>query len=58
MPISISAAQQKALGSGLFDDIGEGKESLPITKTVFEQYGIEFLTNLGISANKKGGCNR
>ncbi len=53
MPISIGAAQQKALGEGFLDDIGTGKDSFRITKGVFEQYGTEFLLNMGKFANKK-----
>lgn len=58
MPISISAAQQKALGSGFLDGIGEDKVELLITKTLFEQYGAEFLLNLGKFANERKVVNK
>ena len=60
MPISINAAQQKAIGSGFLDGIGEDKGSveLLITKTLFEQYGDEFLLNLGKFANERKVVNK
>lgn len=58
MPISINAAQQKAIGSGFLDGIGEDKVELLITKTLFEQYGDEFLLNLGKYANERKVVNK
>lgn len=49
MPISISAAQSKVS----LDDLGEGKENFAVVKGVFQQYGNEFLLNLGKFANKR-----
>jgi hypothetical protein len=56
MPISISAAQQKALGDGFLSGIGEQPGEpvkLGITETVLAQYGALFLQNLGKYANKR-----
>ena len=55
MPISISAAQQKAISSGFLNDIGEGRTDvrLGIAETVLAQYGEEFMLNLGKYANQR-----
>lgn len=54
MPISISAAQQKAINSGLLDGIGEDNPvKLGITESLFEQYGELFLQNLGRYAKQR-----
>ena len=52
MPISIAQAQKKA--SSFLDTAGDSRDNyLPITKGVFEQYGSEFLLNMGKFANRK-----
>lgn len=55
MPISIKEAQQKAIGSGFLDGIGEkaGVVQLGITEAVLAQYGELFLQNLGKYANQR-----
>lgn len=53
MPSSISAVQQKAIDSGFIDTIGESKAMFEVVKGVFEDFGGEFLINLGKFANKR-----
>lgn len=53
MPSSISAVQKKSVRSGSLDGIGEGKDSFSFSEGVFEQFGKEFLLNLGRFANKR-----
>lgn len=55
MPISIGAAQQKALGDGFLSGIGEDRKGvrLGITESLFEQYGELFLKNLHKYANER-----
>lgn len=53
MPSSINAVQRKAVNDGFLDGIGEGKDTLTFVEGVFEQFGKEFLLNLGRFANKR-----
>ena len=53
MPSSINAVQQRAVDSGFIDTIGESKDMFEAVEGVFEQYGKEFLLNLGKQANRK-----
>lgn len=55
MPISIGAAQRKAIDSGFLDTIGEERTDtrLGITEAVLAQYGEEFMLNLGKYANQR-----
>lgn len=53
MPISISQAQAKALGSGFLDDIGSNEIPFNTTTNILEQIGISFIENIGKRANQK-----
>jgi hypothetical protein len=53
MPISIIAAQKESVDSGFLDTIGEDKDTFQVTTGVFEQYGGEFLKNMGKYANER-----
>ena len=53
MPTSISGVQKGAINSGFLDGIGEGKDGFSFAEGVFEQFGKEFLLNLGRFANKR-----
>lgn len=54
MPISISQAQAKALGSGFLDDLGSNEIPMETTHNVLEQIGDTFLKNIDKRANEKG----
>ena len=64
MPISISKAQQQALGDGSLDflDDLDGVDSNPvrlsITEKVLAQYGAEFLLVMGKLANQRKVINK
>lgn len=53
MPISISAAQNKALQSGFLDNIGGNEIPMKVTENILEQIGVFFIENLGKRANQK-----
>lgn len=53
MPISISAAQNKALQSGFLDNIGSNEIPMKVTENILEQIGVFFIDNLGKRANQK-----
>lgn len=53
MPSSISAVQRKAIDDGFIDNIGESKAMFDAVEGVFEDFGKEFLLNLGKFANKR-----
>lgn len=56
MPISIAQAQSKALSSGVLDTAGESRDGFivfTVSENILEQYGIEFMKNLGKFANQK-----